>query len=792
MGKRNRVMARKPSSTNAPESVNVLFSDLIVGSTDQHVDLESCIPYTEIRPLSSSGVRRLICLFLGTEQPHDDDEKYGSTGFCLGTDLPMVVELQGSMISIVSDFFKKEGLTDSQIETRVKSRSKWFGIVDGLHSHAALSYIKEKYQSWERFKWYVKVLNGGFTLQKYCQLARVQNGRHNPSFYVELTLFDVLYNLRLEHERLKRENKKCGGSETAEAYDGALHARSSTLQQKANICIRLPMNVLKEMGLIMNKDHPDIILASRKTKAQNLCNADQLMERQDCRLFRKFINICTLKGSSAFLNASGSNSEDIQINTLHRVKDLYLESSLKTIQPEDLTTQYKFARMAQREQDKFLKFIEDKHWPPQMIHLKHTLLRTTVLNKELEENSNNEFDILKNLLDSFRRHFPDLAAIKEAKWKESVEVDNRESNGANKDNGKGNDRSNDGSNQSDVTLEPEVEPETVQESEDENKFLDEKNIRCYNMNWRTYLGEERDDNSDRFDLLITRPPIANSRSFIRSLRQKVSEEELEKTELGDLCKFMKRTLKSAAYVILFIELSMFQEWYEALDDNGFIVMPEEFIISYKLDTLRRHKISHFPQSARDLAMIARLPGVHPSGFNPSFETKSVNFHESATRRYSMMTNVPVWNTPLTRNASKVPFDKREFNPVVFEEMIELYAPVGGSVIDPFSRTSTTGIACIRTNRSCHLIEKNKECYEAAMERLRLAALPLPSTYSIADATYTAPSTSKCENVGSTIETQTPDAPTTEAPTTVTPGTEMEENMEEDTRSESTESADIMT
>ena len=44
-----------------------------------------------------------------------------------------------------------------------------------------------------------------------------------------------------------------------------------------------------------------------------------------------------------------------------------------------------------------------------------------MLDKYLEENVCNEPVILPKILESFKRHFPDLAALKIAKWKDSVE-----------------------------------------------------------------------------------------------------------------------------------------------------------------------------------------------------------------------------------------------------------------------------------------------------------------------------------------------------------------------------------
>ncbi len=766
MRKRNcRVKALKPNP-NGAQKINILFEDLVVKTVDDYVHLESCVPFTKIRSLTSSGVRRLIASFLGTTatnvQENEAVESYQSTGLAYGSDLPMVVLLTGPMLYVVADHFKEQGLSEKEVEGRLKSRPEWYGIVDGLHSHAALSFIKANYLQWNSFKWYVKKLHTGFPVEKYRQLARVQNSRHSPSFYVELTLFDVLFNLRLEHETLKREKKKCGGSETAHAYDGALHARNSTLQQKANVSIRLPMSVLKEIGKIMNADHPEIILASKNFAKFGAKTEDELMERVDCRRFRSFINIATLKGSPMFMNASGENSEKVQISTLHRIKDLYLVSNFKTIQPEDLTKQFKYAQLAHREHEKFLRFIEATEWPKEMESIERNMLGSVMLDKELEENSGNEFVVLPKILQSFKRHFPDMAVLKEAKWKASSEEVTTPLNSVVPDSVDPPTPANEANPQiprehtdSEAKSAEIGEPEPVvdnqlqapQDNDQEarrNDVLNEKKINALNLDWQQYMTDERTERSPKFDLLLTSPPSAPSRSYIRCMKPSYCIEEIEKSEMQEFCTFIKRVLKTGSYIILLIHFTMFKEWYEVFDSNGLMVMPNEFIITYDQKTVKRRKVSHFNQAGHDIALIAKLQGAHPSGFMPAFDDDSDEGNDSMTsKRLALLRNAPATRSFLCKNGTKVPFDTKEFHPAIFKSFIELYCPDGVLVLDPFARTMTSGLAALRTRRPCILLEKSKDCYEAALERLRDAASPLPCTISLMDDSYIPPSSEQC-------------------------------------------------
>ncbi len=738
-GRRKRVTANKPPSVCTAESLNILFAELVVGSKDMFVELDSCIPFTKIRPLSSSGVRRLVSSFRGDEAKLEpsDISLYQSTGMALGSDIGMVVPLVGGLSQYVSEYFIEEGFRDEELQRKVKTRELWFGIVDGLHSHAALTFLKKNYSKWSQFKWYVKCLNSGFSIEKYRQLGRVQNARHHKHFYIELTLFDVLYNLKLEHEKLKREKRKCGGSETAHAYDGAQHARNSTLQQKANLSIRLPISVLEEMGSIMNKDHPEMILSSRSMCKRGAETVDQLMEREDCRLFRSFLTASTLKGSATFMNATGDSAVQLQVDCLHRVKDLYAENGFKSIKPDDLTSQFKFTQLADKECKKFLRFIEEEHWPKEMIDVRQNIMRTTVLNIDLEENAGNDNTILEPLLSSYRRHFPDSCTVKEAKWKASIEID---STSVEKDVGNQDQSTESSTTMIAATDDPIAEPEPPEEPINPNALLDERNIYSYNMTWKEYLTNKRNEDSCRFDLLITRPLCAPNRSYIRSMRQNNKCLDIQADEMVQFSKFIKRVMKTGSYIVLFVHFSMMKEWYTVLDEEGILVMSDQYIIAYNVQAVKKRKISNFSQSAHDVAIIAKIPGSHPDSFSPPFEEDNDQLSSLYSRRFSIMLDAPVCKTFLTRAKTRVPFDTKEFDPEVFAHFLNIFSPSGGAVIDPFARTMTAGIASLNTSRSCHLIEKSSDCFEAAMERLRLAVTPLPSTNTVGSLTYTKPQT----------------------------------------------------
>lgn len=55
---------------------------------------------------------------------------------------------------------------------------------------------------------------------------------------------------------------------------------------------------------------------------------------------------------------------------------------------------------------------------------------------------------------------------------------------------------------------------------------------------------------------------------------------------------------------------------------------------------------------------------------------------------------------------------------MFGEFVDLFSTQGGTASDHFCGILTAAIACIRTGHKCFTMEKNKECFEALVNRLR--------------------------------------------------------------------------
>ena len=91
------------------------------------VDPRSCIPFSQYRQISTSGVYRLMMVFDGNILDHatidDESADTASCGLSLGTDTSMIVPLVGSLKVHVHNHVKEHGCTAVEVNVKVKYRS---------------------------------------------------------------------------------------------------------------------------------------------------------------------------------------------------------------------------------------------------------------------------------------------------------------------------------------------------------------------------------------------------------------------------------------------------------------------------------------------------------------------------------------------------------------------------------------------------------------------------------------------------------------------------------------------
>jgi len=733
---RNRSLkqVRKAKSSNRlnknMEEVNVelfkpLYEDLFEGATYARINPFACIRLVKIRPICAGGVFRLMCLF---RQKYEHVDDIPSLGLTFGTDTPIVVELKGNLRHHLYDHFREQGLSDEEIEVEVSKHDKWYGIIDGGHSNAAVIKLCTSFPEWRGFKWFVTLLAGGYSVDRYRQLARAQNGRHSPRFFIELTLFDQLNNLKIEYDNIRRHQSEPTQVQVARSYFGT-HTVSNTCKFLSALAYRLPSCTLHELGLIMNLEKPEDCLKHESFDSCGATTADEVMSTTDCRMFRSFVTLHTLRMATAFMNAKGDAAVRAQINTLHRAKELFMLNGLKTVQYTAINQQYNIALLAINEEAKFLKYLDSSEWPPQMENIKFNLLRSTLLDGEIEGNAGNEHTVLDSLRKGLLLVSPNivkqcderLRRITEPSPPNSPSLDNGVPQGDD-DSPTPPDISSSNSNQQ--------TPDNLSEDSDLNKQLLDSNIEklkshgieCFNMDWRTYLTSMFTSDSEKVDTIVTEPPSISSRSFLAECgmfnankKGKGVEEELTEDEVTEMPKLAKRVLKPGGYILIIIDFDAFPEWMKSFVKSGFTVMPYPYVFGYRSSSLQDRNPKYLPQVGSDFALVAYLPHEHQ--FRPDFKSVFTISGPSMKRNIAIMTDIPAPRSKLRRPGTRSPFISNEKSVTLLAEALDLFTPKGGLTLDLYGGTFTTPIAALLSGRRCICIEKKTDLFQAAITRL---------------------------------------------------------------------------
>lgn len=133
------------------ESVKPLLQDLFVGVCNDYGDPFRCIPFSRIRDPTKSGINKIISVYEGFK---DESQTTNSPGIVMGTDANV------SQLCYIRQYFVEKRMPEDKIQSSVNQFDKWFGIVDGDHSHEAVRCLISNKQNWKSYRWFVTVLEG--------------------------------------------------------------------------------------------------------------------------------------------------------------------------------------------------------------------------------------------------------------------------------------------------------------------------------------------------------------------------------------------------------------------------------------------------------------------------------------------------------------------------------------------------------------------------------------------------------------------------------------------------------
>ena len=373
--------------TRIPVNVN---ADLMKDAQYIDVRIDRCVPLFLARQTTLSGVKRLKAHILRVWQ----DIEGNVSGVVSGTGTIIVMPLQAGDEHLVEEYIQSQDpsapvLTGSDIEM-----SELFAVVDGCHRISALMEIRQEHsEGWKDYMISCTCLRSRLPFERCMQLQRSQNQLLDEKYRIETTVFDLLKGLKDIYDRLN----SCGSvhhrgsrpvevkhQEVAEIYDGAPHPKRDSIRQAVSVAYRISKRALDAIGEVVREEKPTLCVPGDNHIHSAANSAEEVMQLVDCRVFRTFVTWSALRASATFMNATANGQEEAQVNTIHRLKSWCARNSFRTAQADIVTKQFHLALLAEKEDAKFLSFIEKDRWPSSMDSLRHDLHQTTRYDEELE------------------------------------------------------------------------------------------------------------------------------------------------------------------------------------------------------------------------------------------------------------------------------------------------------------------------------------------------------------------------------------------------------------------------
>lgn len=725
MGK--RVVASKPGEheqsdkrkevqddTIESEAIQPIMAELMDKSYIFDLDPRCCIPMYLSRRKSAIAVRKLKNIFTGK-----NSNTNALSGIISGSPTAVVVELTGDLNPLVSKYFIDAGYAPEDVIEKKSTYNNWYGVIDGCQFHGALMELAEDNpKEWLGYKWKVLVVQSGKQLSDYRKLARNQNERNKQKYQFETTVYDLLHGLRLEYDELYnqavkqsrtgRRGIKVNHREVARNYDGGQHIGNTYVKQAVTVASRLSHKAIEAIGTICNLDCTDIM--SNNDSSTSSVN-EHVNSKDDCRLFKSFVHFWAFRSAKAFMNAMNDGLEDAQVNTIHRLKYWSEANQYKSAQSKIVVEQFKLAVFALQEEAKFLKYINEDEWPANMDTTKENILRTTVLDQELNSNNGNDTDILPSILRCFTRLYPAKAKAIELQ-KDSITSD-IETQPSHPSTEKEKDQpSSQGVDESELMRVEEERKKKQEMEEARNKrrradeYLSESKIYSHCMNSQDYCTHVLSPSTPKADLVITSLP-----------------NDISLQNLKSIPSFCKKVLKPGSYAFIIVTEDQYILLHQLFNQLHFKVIERSYKILYDTSSVQRKGSSDFPLRHGDIAIIAKTEGHHPDQFHPFGFSKSNTDIQASSAMFDSVVNVKTCTSKLKKPGHYGALRTSEKSVELFSFIIKMLTPPGGIVIDPHAGPMTASLACLQTGRSCVSIEDEHLCYKYALGRTRIYATP---------------------------------------------------------------------
>lgn len=750
MVQRKRISACKPpsdyefseqtgeKSTMSSEPIIPFLTEVTAGCTVFDADPFSCIPLYLVRQSNRNTIEILKSILDGRCR----SPKFMLSGAVCASPSSIIVPLQGELEILLDKQLELICDTKEDVTIMKHKHTLWFGIIDGCQYHTAVTELMRDVPSkWGSYRWKVILVHGNSSREQYRQLARVQNERSKQIYNFECTVYDLHRGLRVEFDivleravkksRTGERGAKYTHREVAEQYDGGDHSSPTSIKQAVSVASRISWRTLDAIGEVVNQECADVIVHRADFNTFSLSSKQEVLAHQDCRLFKSFVCFGAFRSSKSFMSACSNGLEDAQVKTIYRMRHWSELHNYKPVQGKVITQLFDLAVSAIQEEEKFLRFIKEQEWPPNMETTKENLLRGTLCDKEIQLNRGNDTDVLDTIWKCFKRLYPARAkaieedvhsASNESSDGESTE-DSGESSNLSKedppvppdDSGSNPDSENDNEQERSREKERRERDRIIQLQSNADAILSNLGVHCYNMSFIDFSKEVWTGDSPRMDLVFSTLPI-----------------NCEESTLKDIPQFCKMVLHMGSYCFFIVTETQFATLSREFEKASFKVFNHSFQILYDLNTIQRRTNTDFPQRHGDIAIIAKTSGEHPSKYKPSFVIED----GGDQRRFASLTGVEACMDRLKKPSENVPIVIGEKSVSLYSHIIRMLCPPSGAVMDIIAGAFTTALSSLETGRKCICIEKNEISFKYALGRLRVHAVPGATMVDLADHSQT--------------------------------------------------------
>lgn len=161
------------------------------------------------------------------------------------------------LLSFCKRYFKENGYSQHDIGQKTKIVSSLYGIIEGQHSIDAFKCLIGNRQARNNIFWFVTVLSGGSTHEKYRQLTRFQKHKRSPKYHILLSFIEELNNHRKDHKIISISCSNPSHEIVQKFYFGQYKV-SKTMTVISSVTVRLPPNIIGTIGEIINSEHTNL------------------------------------------------------------------------------------------------------------------------------------------------------------------------------------------------------------------------------------------------------------------------------------------------------------------------------------------------------------------------------------------------------------------------------------------------------------------------------------------------------------------------------------------------------